>query len=281
MPWIKLDDKWMDHPKIMRAGRDARDMWLASITWSARHLTDGNIPKEMLPALAIMAGIDIANCQNFARVLLDVCLWNATENGYEIHDYLEYNPTKEQAIANKEARKDAGRRGGLAKAKQNASKSLAKVKQKSSKSLPRTRTPSRTPSRTRTNTPINGINGDNKVVVGGQKIEIPAATTSQTFSTDPADRIWRKIKPASLVIPPTLRETTIPVIDLALQKNGGDEDKTAAEGKIYFDAWCKRRGKDGKYYSPSGRGWLDWWAQGEIPPKNGAGDEPHYSELHE
>ena len=92
-----------------------------------------------------------------------------------------------------------------------------------------------------------------------------SAAASQTFSSDPADRIWRIIKPGSLVIPPTLRESTIPVIDLALRRNGGDEQKTAVEGKTYFDAWCGRRGKDGKFYSPSGRGWIDWWAQGEIP----------------
>lgn len=99
--------------------------------------------------------------------------------------------------------------------------------------------------------------------------------------TDPADRVWRLIKPSSYNIPPTLRESVIPIIDAVLHRHKMDESKAAEEGKTYFDAWCKRRGKNGKYYSPNGTGWIDWWAQGEIPPKNGAGDEPHYSELHE
>lgn len=141
MAWIKLDDQWMDHPKIIRAGRDARDVWLASITWCAKHLTDGYFPEELLPTLCVMAGVDVANCQQFARILLDVCLWEATDIGYYVHDYLDYNPTKEQTEATKMARKRAGRAGGAAKAaktKQNASKmpskTLAKSKQKSAPS---------------------------------------------------------------------------------------------------------------------------------------------------
>jgi len=134
MSWIKLDDQWMDHPKIVRAGRDARDMWLASITWCAKHLTDGYFPKELLPSLAVSAGIDVANCQTFARTLLDVCLWELHEDQYCIHDYLEYNPTKEQAEATKAARSIAGRAGGVAKASKMASKTLAKSWQKSAPS---------------------------------------------------------------------------------------------------------------------------------------------------
>lgn len=129
MSWIKLDDQWMDHPKIITAGRDARDMWLASITWCGKHLTDGYFPSNLLPSLAVSAGVDVANCQVFARTLVDVCLWEETENGYFIHDYLEYNPSREQALATKEARKEAGRAGGIAKASKSPSKPLAKEKQ--------------------------------------------------------------------------------------------------------------------------------------------------------
>jgi len=131
MSWIKLDDQWMDHPKIIKAGRDARDMWLASITWCAKHLTDGYFPKDLLTSLAVSAGIDVANCQTFATRLVEVSLWDATSDGYMVHDYLDYNPTKEQALATKSARKEAGRAGGLAKSlansQQNPSKNVAKV----------------------------------------------------------------------------------------------------------------------------------------------------------
>lgn len=130
MSWIKLDDQWMDHPKIVRAGRDARDVWLASITWCAKHLTDGCFPPELLPSLAVMAGVDVANCQTFAKTLLDNRLWEFTDGQYYIHDYLDYNPTKIQAEATKQARSEAGRAGGIAKASKTPGKKLAKPKQK-------------------------------------------------------------------------------------------------------------------------------------------------------
>lgn len=98
--------------------------------------------------------------------------------------------------------------------------------------------------------------------------------------SDPADRIWRMIKPSSLVIPPTLRDTVIPVIDAALSRCNHDEAATAAEGKTFFDAWCGTRGKDGKYYSPSGRGWIDWWSEGTIPT-NGKAAAPAFQEVYE
>ena len=277
MSWIKLDDQWMDHPKIIRAGRDARDMWLASITWCAKHLTDGVFPENLLPALAISAGVDIANVKQIARVLLGVCLWDACENGYKVHDYLDYNPTKEQALANKEARKIAGSAGGRASAvakrqanaKQNSSKiqanGQAKFKQKS--------TPSPSPSPSPSFDPFP----KEEEAVSTENPPLAPASPPPFQPADPADRVWQKIKPSSYNIPPTLRESVIPIIDAVLHRHKMDEDKAAEEGKTYFDAWCKRRGKNGKYYSPNGTGWIDWWAQGEIP-SNGAGSEHKYGE---
>ncbi|MEM5789046.1 MAG: DnaD domain protein [Syntrophobacteraceae bacterium] len=145
MAWIKLDDQWMNHPKIIRAGRDARDMWLASLTWCSSYLTDGYFTEDMLITFAVMAGVDVANVKQIASKLLEVCLWDATDGGFKIHDYEDYNFTKEQVIAVREARREAGRAGGEAKSgknKQNASKMLANGKQNSGKSLPHTPSPS-------------------------------------------------------------------------------------------------------------------------------------------
>lgn len=137
MAWIKLDDQWMDNPKIVEAGRDGRDMWLASITYCAKHLTDGYFHKNLLPMLAVMAGVDVAKCQQFARTLLDVGLWEAREDSYYVHDYLDYNPSKEQTESNRNARAEAGRAGGIAKASKMSSKLLAKdVAKSKQKSAP-------------------------------------------------------------------------------------------------------------------------------------------------
>jgi hypothetical protein len=152
MSWVKLDDQWMDHPKIIMAGRDARDMWLASITWCSKHLTDGYFPVDLLPSLAVAAGVDVANCQTFATRLLEVGLWDASGTDYTVHDYLDYNPSKEQALATREARKEAGRAGGVAKASKMPSKPLAKTYQNS--------TPSPYPSLKEKEEIVEGVNNN-------------------------------------------------------------------------------------------------------------------------
>ncbi len=126
---------------------------------------------------------------------------------------------------------------------------------------------------------VNAMQG-NSIQCNADASEKQKSAPRTTLPTDPADRIWRKIKPASLVIPPSLRESVIPIIDEALRRNNQDEDKTAEEGKKYFDAYCKTRSKKGNFYSPNGTGWIDWWAQGSMP-SNGKGGEHKYSEVHE
>lgn len=195
MSWIKLDDQWMDHPKIIRAGRDARDMWLASLTWCAKHLTDGVFPAELLPALAVAAGINVANCQELATVLVEVCLWESHDGSYLIHDYLEYNPSKEQVESNKKARSKAGRAGGLAKASKTPSKTLAKSKQNSAPS----------PS------PIKDKSADALLPEEAQK---PKRTPPE-FS-DPLWDVFHGIEPTQPTDPPPPDTTWLPadIIDL-------------------------------------------------------------------
>lgn len=125
MPWIKLDDHWMDHPKIIAAGRDARDVWLASLTYCAKHMTDGYFHPSLVPSFLVTAGVNVANARTIAKVLLEVNLWEDSENRFYIHDYLDYNPTKEETEARRNVRAMAGRAGGLAKAGKLPSKKVA------------------------------------------------------------------------------------------------------------------------------------------------------------
>ena len=58
--WVKLDDHFFQHPKILRATPEAKLLYLAGLTWCAANLTDGLIPAAALPVLAAEAGIDPA-----------------------------------------------------------------------------------------------------------------------------------------------------------------------------------------------------------------------------
>lgn len=114
MPWTKIDDQYFFNPKVLAAGRDARDVHLASMVYSSGQLTDGFIPTNAVPLVGAMAMV--ANVQECAAKLVDVGLWECVEGGYLVHDYLKYNPPSEQVRATREARAEAGRRGGLASA---------------------------------------------------------------------------------------------------------------------------------------------------------------------
>lgn len=133
MSWVKLDDQFFRHPKVLAAGRDARDLYMVGLCYCAQGLTDGFIPSQAVRVLAAEAEIDTGPAS--AARLVDVGLWETTEGGYAVHDYHEYQPSKERVLATREARAEAGSRGGKQKAsnllQQNASKTLANPKQKS------------------------------------------------------------------------------------------------------------------------------------------------------
>jgi hypothetical protein len=107
MAWAKLDDRLDTHPKFLRAWRQepaSVGLWTLGLTWASRHGTRGVVAREMVDLWAPpLEAID---------ALVDAGLWEPTEGGWTIHDYLDYND--HDAI--REARREAGRKGGKASA---------------------------------------------------------------------------------------------------------------------------------------------------------------------
>lgn len=135
MSWLKLDDQIFYNRKVAQCDTNAKMLYIVGLSYCANQLTDGFIPTGTLPLLAGMAGLDWQIANQSAGKLLEVCLWFATPNGWQIPDYLEYNPSREQVLHNQVVRSEAGKRGGVAKSKQIA-------KQNPGKSLPPTPSPS-------------------------------------------------------------------------------------------------------------------------------------------
>lgn len=109
--WAKIDDRFMRHPKIIAAGRDARDLYLAALLYCSENLTDGHVPAARLRLLAAEADID--SPLEAAERLVEVGLWERRGNdGWQVHDYLEYQPSRNKALAIKEVRAEAGSIGG-------------------------------------------------------------------------------------------------------------------------------------------------------------------------
>jgi hypothetical protein len=106
--WIKLDDNIIDHPKLYAAARHVgRDglarafcVYVAGLSFSNRHLTDGFIPFGAVSSMKLdRKPTEIAEILSFS----DVRLWEKVPGGYQIHDYHDVNPTS-QEIKDKRAR---------------------------------------------------------------------------------------------------------------------------------------------------------------------------------
>lgn len=111
MAWTKLDDHFPDHPKVIAAGPLASWLFVCGLAYCGRLLTDGFIPSGQIRKLA-----DVEDAHGLARTLVEVGLWERAEGGYRVHDYLDYQPSKEHVLQTREVRAEAGRKGGKQKA---------------------------------------------------------------------------------------------------------------------------------------------------------------------
>jgi hypothetical protein len=108
MTWVKLDDQFPDHPKVIEAGPLAAWLFVCGLGYASRYLTDGFIPSAQVRRLAMVSGPDA-----LARKLVEVGLWEAADGGFQVHNYLEYNPSAERVRETRAARAKAGHVGGI------------------------------------------------------------------------------------------------------------------------------------------------------------------------
>lgn len=162
MPWVKIDEHFTEHPKILSAGPLGLVLQVRALCYCNRNLTDGFIPHsqvkmwsadlEQLAMVLVHPQYTFASKQNGSDGGVDVGpfmvkfgLWDSVANGYQIHDYLLYQPSKQSLQRLTAIRKQVGRAGGIAsgqaKRKQSHSKESAKSEAKLvAKSNPETET---------------------------------------------------------------------------------------------------------------------------------------------
>jgi hypothetical protein len=93
-PWVRIDEKALDHPKIV-AFVDYRrplDLWVWGLSYAQRYLTDGLLPRVALPVGAEKA----------IKQLVTAGLWTAAGTDYQIHDYEQWNDLKATVLARRE-----------------------------------------------------------------------------------------------------------------------------------------------------------------------------------
>ena len=105
MAWLKVDDRVRTHPKIVEAGPLAAWVWFCGICYCREHLTDGFIADKMLATLVP----GLASLNRAAASLVAAGLWHRGERGYQVHDFLDWNPSK--ADVEKQRAIDRARKG--------------------------------------------------------------------------------------------------------------------------------------------------------------------------
>ncbi|MFI0900600.1 hypothetical protein [Streptomyces sp. NPDC020983] len=102
MTWAKLDDRFPSHRKVALLSDRAFRLHVSAICWSAENLTDGHIGDRELPLITRIRGV-----KTTAQELETAGLWDRGDDGWVIHDYLDYNPSREQVLL--ERKKNAER----------------------------------------------------------------------------------------------------------------------------------------------------------------------------
>lgn len=107
MSWFRLEGRGAFHHKVLAAGNEAYGAWCRAGQWCSDQLTDGLVPRSVAE--------QIAKPKVWAK-LVEARLMVEVDGGYQIHDYLDWNPSSEQERAKREAmrekRREAGRAGG-------------------------------------------------------------------------------------------------------------------------------------------------------------------------
>lgn len=98
MPWVRLDDRFPSHRKVALLSDRGFRLYVSALCWASENLTEGLIQDRELPFVARLRGVKSA-----AKELEEARLWDRVEGGWQIHDYLEYNPDRARVQADRGA----------------------------------------------------------------------------------------------------------------------------------------------------------------------------------
>ena len=112
----------VEHPKILSVPREHRWALMDLLCYAKRNLTDGYVPAVVLDRLQVSRE-EVAS-------LLWAGLLDDASDGYQIHDYTDYQIAKETVDARREAGRKGGEKSGIVRrAKQNEASGSRSSKQ--------------------------------------------------------------------------------------------------------------------------------------------------------
>jgi hypothetical protein len=120
MPWVRFDDQFDIHRKVDGLSDAAYRLHTKGIFWSARNTTDGHIRQRELRQVFARSRVD-----QLADQLVEAGAWHGLGHdckdcpqpidGWVIHDYLKYQPSRAQVERDRDAKTERQRRWREAK----------------------------------------------------------------------------------------------------------------------------------------------------------------------
>lgn len=100
--WFKVDDSLYGHQKRQGVSLSALGLWTLAGCWASQQLSDGFIPRSTLSLLGGRA--------READELVAAHLWDVKDDGWQFHDWADYQPSRVQIMAEREAVRERMRR---------------------------------------------------------------------------------------------------------------------------------------------------------------------------
>lgn len=255
MSWAKFDDNYSDHPKVIAVGPLGMALHVAATCYAAKYLTDGFIPKNVINRLISFDGItidgNVVSNASIVALLIENGLFDNAPGGYMVHDYLKYNPSKEDVlVAREEARQRQER--WLAK------KKLNNAYKDASQDVSSTEPPSPTPSPT----PTSELN--NKDILTGfqQLFHLPIDSVDilaefEDMEKQYPQRFWKVMQwAAGTKPPPSSAKRVLKMVGAAIA-NWKDEFPKQSNNGHGSDE--KIPGVNGRWLEDAGSGELVWF----------------------
>lgn len=100
LPWIQVYSNLADHPKIyalvdrmkLRRNSEAVGIVVSLWLWAAKNAPDGDLSGFPERAIADAVGYSSSYAGKLCRLLVETRWLDETENGYALHDWVEYAP---------------------------------------------------------------------------------------------------------------------------------------------------------------------------------------------
>lgn len=103
MTWFRVDDMFWSHPKTLELPVDAVGLWTLAGAWCAGHLTDGKVPASILRRISPASP---ARTKSLAEELVAAGLWERADDGYQFHQWLDHQPSREKVQSERERSKE-------------------------------------------------------------------------------------------------------------------------------------------------------------------------------